>query len=407
MKLSSLIVPYRNLSKEIWSLAFITLVNRTGAMVLPFLSLYLTKHLHLGLDQVAWIMTAYGLGSAAGTYIGGKLTDRFGYYKVMLFSLVTGGLLFIGLQYLTTYVQFLAGIFIVSFIVDLYRPAVWVAMDAYSNEDSKTRSVTLIRLAINLGFSVGPALGGLIIASAGYRGLFWIDGLTCIAAGVMMYVFLHDREMKSLSGDDDITVDTSQKSPYSDRIFLLFVFAILLMGIAFMQFFGTLPLYYDKVIQLTEAQIGLLMAGNGFLIFAIEMPVVHYLEKKKYDAIRIIIWGGWIFVMSFWVLNVGYHYIFPILGMLFLSLGEILSFPFSNTFALKRAASGKKGDYMALYTLTFSLSFVIGPNIGMHIAENYGFTITWYAMGGLMVLGNVLFYILRRQLTSSGGFDTS
>lgn len=366
-------------------------------MVIPFLSLYLTKHLELSLSQVGWIMTAFGLGSACGTFVGGKLTDRFGFFKVMFSSLLLTGFLFIGLQQLHTFWQFTIGIFILSFVADIFRPAIWVAMDAYSEEANKTRSVTLIRLAINLGFSAGPAIGGLIIAYFSYTGLFWIDGITCIIASFLILALLKEKK-KNASSLETIIDESPEKlqSPYRDYPYLLFCLAILMMGIAFMQFFGTLPLYYDNVIGMSEKQIGLLLAGNGFLIFLLEMPLVHYLEKKKYKALPMIILGGWLFTLSFLVLPISSHIFIPILGMMFLSFGEMISFPFSNTFAMTRSNKGKKGDYMALYTLTFSLGFIIGPNMGMQLSKYFGFNYTWYVMAGLMLLGNLLFYQLSR-----------
>jgi len=104
--INNILTPYKGLSLHIWYLALITLVNRAGAMVIPFLSLYLTKHLGLSLSQVGWIMSAFGLGSALGTFVGGKLTDQIGFFKVMFSSLFLTGFLFIGLQYLHTFWQF-------------------------------------------------------------------------------------------------------------------------------------------------------------------------------------------------------------------------------------------------------------------------------------------------------------
>jgi len=77
---------FSGLSKEVWWLALITLINRAGAMVIPFLSLYLTDNLSFSLEQVGWIMTSFGLGSFCGAWLGGKLSDHFGYYKVILGS---------------------------------------------------------------------------------------------------------------------------------------------------------------------------------------------------------------------------------------------------------------------------------------------------------------------------------
>ena len=90
---------FKGLSTEVWWLALITLINRAGTMVIPFLSLYLTEDLEFTLKDVGWIMTAFGLGSVVGSWLGGKLTDKIGYYKVMVRSLLLTGVLFIGLQF--------------------------------------------------------------------------------------------------------------------------------------------------------------------------------------------------------------------------------------------------------------------------------------------------------------------
>ncbi|NCT19357.1 MAG: MFS transporter, partial [Flavobacteriia bacterium] len=69
------VASFKGLSKEIWLLALVTFINRAGAMVIPFLSLYLVNSLGFTLPQVGWIMTCFGIGSLVGTWIGGKLTD--------------------------------------------------------------------------------------------------------------------------------------------------------------------------------------------------------------------------------------------------------------------------------------------------------------------------------------------
>ena len=157
--LKKILRPYQGLSKEVWFMALTMFVNRAGAMVVPFLSLYLTNFLDFSLEKVGWIMSCYGLGSVAGVFIGGKLADRVGYYKVMYMSLLGTGLVFFSIQFITDFYSLCIGVFSLTIIADMFRPAVWVALDDYSEEDNRTRSVTLIRLAINLGFSMGPAIG--------------------------------------------------------------------------------------------------------------------------------------------------------------------------------------------------------------------------------------------------------
>lgn len=144
---------FSGLSKEIWLLSLVTFINRAGAMVLPFLSLYLVNSKGFTLPQVGWIMTCFGVGSLAGTWVGGRLTDSIGFYKVITTSLFLGGLGFIALQFLDSFYGLCVGMFALIFVADAYRPAIFVACDAYSKPKNVTRSIALIRLAINLGFS--------------------------------------------------------------------------------------------------------------------------------------------------------------------------------------------------------------------------------------------------------------
>ena len=83
---------FKGFSREIWILALITFINRAGTMVLPFLSKYLKEDLHFSYSQVGWIMVSFGLGSMLGSWLGGKLSDKIGFYKIMIFSLLTSGI---------------------------------------------------------------------------------------------------------------------------------------------------------------------------------------------------------------------------------------------------------------------------------------------------------------------------
>lgn len=389
--LTKIIAPYRGLSKEVWFLALTTFINRAGAMVIPFLSLYLTKYLGYTLGQVGWIMTFYGLGSVVGVFFGGKLTDKIGYYKVMYISLFLTGIAFFILQYITSFYLLCAGIFILTVVADAFRPAIWVAMADYSKEENRTRSVTLIRLAINLGFSLGPAIGGLIIANISYQGLFWIDGITCVFAAVLIIKYLYQKSSV-------VKVKTENKevklSPYRDKQYLVFWFAMFLIGFTFMQYFSTIPLFYSQNMKMDEEEIGLLLAMNGFVIFLLEMPIVHAFEKSKLEGLKVVIAGIFLLAISFFVLNISNWIGIVIIGMLFMTFGEMLSFPFSNAYALERAKKGSRGEYMAMYSMSFSVAHILGPNIGMHMSDKYGFAFTWYFMAILLLLACVLIFWL-------------
>ncbi|WZL87657.1 MFS transporter [Salinimicrobium sp. 3283s] len=382
---------FSDLRREVWLLAFITFINRAGTMVIPFLSLYLTKNRGFSLEEVGWILTFFGLGSVAGSWLGGKLVDRIGHYKTMAFSLLISGVLFIFLQFPTTFWGICAGIFIVMLVADTFRPAVFVAINAYSKPQNRTRSITLIRLAINLGFSAGPAVGGLIIAGAGYGGLFWVDGITCITAGFLLLKLLHPK--KAVENPKEIL--SIPKSMMKDKPYLVFIGAMILFGFVFLQYFSTIPLYYAEVHFLSEFEIGVLLGLNGFLIFLFEMPLIKYLEAKVRSTLFHVITGSILVAISFMLINLTGWVGILLVGMIFLTLGEMIAFPFSNSFALKRAEGGKQGSYMALYSIAFSIGHIFGHNSGMQMINKFGYATTWNVMILLSLIAcGLLVYVM-------------
>ncbi|TCP28469.1 putative MFS family arabinose efflux permease [Tenacibaculum skagerrakense] len=388
---------FSGLSREVWWLSLITLINRAGTMVIPFLSLYLTQSLGFTLSDVGLIMVFFGLGSVAGSRLGGYLTDRIGYYKVMQWSLFLTGVLFVLLQFIKTLNGFCASIFFLMMVADTFRPAMFVALSSYSKPENKTRSVTLIRLAINLGFSAGPAVGGLIITTMGYQGLFWVDGITCVMATVLLINVLNPRKARVL---DEVKVE-NPVSVYSDKPYWIFLVAMALFGIVFLQYFSTIPLYYKEVHHLSELEIGLLLGANGFIIFLLEMPLVKSLEDSQLSKINLMLAGGVLVTLSFIVLNMTGWVGILLVGMFFMTIGEMIMFPFSNAFAMERAKKGNQGQYMSWYSISFSVAHVFGHFSGMHLIEKVGFDATWYIVFGLSLLSGVFLLILKGKTKSN------
>lgn len=368
-------------------------------MVIPFLSLYLVNEKGFTLPQVGWIMTSFGVGSLLGTWIGGKLTDILGFYKVIVFSLLLAGVGFISLQFLESYVGLCMGVFILILVADAYRPAIFVACDAYSKPQNITRSIALIRLAINLGFSIGPLIGGIIIAQINYSSLFWIDGLTCVlAAGILFFVL---RPKKLAHNEEKSILIKEGLAPLKNNLYLLLLLIMVLNGVMFVQYFSVIPLYYEKIHFLSEDLIGLLLFLNGIIIVLFEMPLVGWMERIKISKTLATFWGIVFLALSFLVLNFGSWGGLLIIGMILMTLGEMVGSPFSNALAISMAPKGRKGSYMGLYSMSFSFAHIFGHNGGMNMANSFGFNNTWYVFFGiLIVVAGItlwLFQLLKKQ----------
>lgn len=427
---------FAGLSRDIWLLSIVTLINRAGTMVIPFLTVYLTQELQFSMGQAGIAMSFFGMGSVLGTYAGGWLTDRIGYFRVQFWSLFSSGLLFINLLWVTSFPGFCMAVFVLSLIGDAFRPASLAAIAAYSKPENRARSFSLIRLFINLGFSAGPALGGIIAAGYGFGGLFWVDGLTCMGAALFLLVMLKDKEVKEgeevengeevspskgsfgdrremeeevkedKNGEEVKEVSPLQgsfgdrriagRSAYRDWPYLVFIIFMMFGALAFLQFFATFPVYLRQELGLGEQQIGLLLALNGLIIVFIEMPFVHLLDSKG-NAFKWITIGSFLYGFSFFVLNSPVLMNVVLITMVVLiTFGEILCMPFTNVVAVNRAHPKRRGEYMALYGMSYSVAHIFGPLVGMTIAGAFGFSILWVIVLIWCLIPTIGFWWLRK-----------
>ncbi|MBS1598005.1 MAG: MFS transporter [Bacteroidetes bacterium] len=376
---------YSGLSRSTWLLSIVMLVNRSGTMVIPFMTIYLTQpSMGYSIGQAGIVMGIFGAGAVCGGFIGGKLTDKFGFHPVQLTALIGGGVLFVVLGMVKSYPMICVITFLLSMVNDAFRPANSTAIAHYSKEENRTRSYSLNRLAINLGWAVGGALGG-ILASINYHLLFWTDGLTNIAAALLLKYFLTPVNDRGGPVKKEIA-STESISALKDKGYLMFTGITILFAICFYQLFTTLPVYYKQSLHIKEFFIGLLMALNGVIITVFEMVLIFKLEGKRQNVL--FIRDGFLLTgLSFLLLN-----IFPasalaaVFCMILVTFGEMLSMPFMNSFWISRTTASNRGQYAGLYTIAWSSAQVIGPSGGAQIVQHLGFRILWWIVGSLCIV---------------------
>ncbi|MBL7889701.1 MAG: MFS transporter [Bacteroidia bacterium] len=376
---------FSNIQRNIWVLSIAMFINRSGSMVLLFTSLYLTKDLHFTIAEAGLALSFYGIGSVLGSYAGGWLTDRYHFYNIMFYSLILSGLILLLLLVAHTPFQISSVIFIYAVASDIFRPANSKAIAAYSTPENRTRSVSLVRLAVNLGFSVGPAVGGFVALYLGYKLLFIIDAITSVAAAGLLFLYLPKKDLQQTKVSS-AEIKNSSPSAYKDIPYLIFILLVAIYGICFFQLFASVPQYFDKVCHYSEDTIGLLLGLNGLLVVLIEMPLVTYLEKER-KLFKYIIIGVLCLPVSFAILKFGEGMILPaIVYTVIITLSEIYAMPFMMNYSLSRPAKERQGQYSALYSIAYGISNIVAPVLGLGIANKYGFNSMFYFLIALSLL---------------------
>ena len=353
---------YGGLSRSTWLLSLIMLINRSGTMVVPFISLYLTsKEMGYSVSEAGYVFGVFGLGAFTGAWCGGKLTDRIGFYPVQMMTLLLGGAMFIFLGQVHSYPLICLFTFLASFVNEAFRPANSTAIAFYSKPDNRTRSYALNRLAVNLGWAVGSFTGG-ILASIDYELLFWVDGFTNMAAALLMWLLIKPVKLEQRT---EQTGDEARPVPaHQDKTFLLFIVITGCFAACFFQLFTNINIHFRHNLHFSQTFIGLLMASNGILIVLIEMALVYKLEGRRRNLDYITV-GVALVGLSFLLLHIGYPAaVISMLMILLITMGEILSMPFMNSYWISRAHPSNRGQYAGYYTMAWSAAQTLGPMAG-------------------------------------------
>lgn len=378
MNFPSIISSFSGLSPRLWLLALVNFINRFGAMVLCFLTLYLTNHLHFGLQEAGYILSCYGLGAIAGSYLGGFLTDKIGYQKVQLLSLILSGFMLFGLMFIKNYYALCIALFCYNLVAESFRPANSIAIKMNSHEGNRTRAYSLLRTAFNLAITFALSLGGFLILW-GWHLIFIADAITCLVAASVLFFFVPEIHKKEKQTIENKVITISTNSPYKDKYALLFSFLTLLNAIVFMQIIWTIPPFFKEIYHWNEGTIGVVSAINGFVVMLIEIPLIFLIEGKK----PILTWvriGIICYALSYLFFLIPLTYLPAILYMVFISFGEIFVMPFSTTWIIQRGSAETQGKYMGMYGISYSLANTIAPIYGTQMISRYGYDALWLSL---------------------------
>ncbi|MEO6038863.1 MAG: MFS transporter, partial [Saprospiraceae bacterium] len=290
-----------------------------------------------------------------------------------------------------------ATVFLLSLVSEAFRPANSVAISRYSDPTNRTRSISLYRMAVNLGWTIAPVLGGLLITALGWSALFWADGLTCLLAALLLR-WRMPRSLPEAAPEPgaEKAAPVAVLSPYRDKRYLWFLLLTLLNGMVFMQILWTVPVFFKEQYHWTEAQIGLATALNGIIVFAVEMPLIFRLEGRRSPLAWVRV-GLVLYALSYlmFVLPVA-SIVAGVLFMVVISFGEIFVMPFSSNFVYARATAGnRQGQYLALYTMAYSVSNILAPLYGTQMIAHLGYSALWSSLA--VIVGVVWVGIWRME----------
>jgi len=372
----------------VWLLFATNLINRAGMMVLPFLVLYLTRELRFTQGEAGLMLAVYGASAIVFGPIGGRLSDRIGALPVMRASLIASGCVLLLFPLAKSFTAVAAMTVLWAGCGEMFRPASLAAITHVVPPDQRKQAFALNRLAINLGMSIGPALGGFL-ATVSFRAMFSVDAVTTLLAGAVLALtpwraFSGVNSEAGKSNGEHIRPTTI----VGDAGFLIFLSGVLLVGIVFFQHESALPLYLVQYLHLSPAFYGMLFTINTLLIVALEVPLNT--ATAHWSSTRSLIFGSMLFAIGFGALGVISSPGGVIVTVVIWTFGEMLLFPAMSAHLAEIAPESRRGAYMGAYSMALSVALTIGPWMGTQLLSALGPVTVWSVMFVLGALAALL-----------------
>jgi len=350
-----------------------TFVNRLGSMIVPYLTLVLNREFHLTEAQTGLLVGAYGAGTIVAMLAGGHLTDRLGRRRTLMLSLVGSGILAVAMGLAPSIRVFTPLLIAFAFLADLYRPASSAIVADLLPSADRAVGYAAMRMAINLGFGFGIALGGLL-ADVSWRLLFWGDGATTLLFGLIVYLQVPETQQETPAAKA-----TPAGHPLRDRVFVLLLLSTFIYCVAFVADFIVLSLTVTKSAGYPAYVYGLVVSVNGFFIAAFELTVVDWL--RRFRRLRVSALGVLMTALGLGIMGLYMHWACFVAAILLVTIGEILTLPQQTAFLTDWAPPEMRGRYIGLSSAAWGLGAAVAPVVLLPMHARLSERVFWALLG--------------------------
>lgn len=368
-------------------------------MVLPFLAIYMNRKIGVTTSAAGMVLMIYGLGAFLTSPFVGKLSDKIGSLTVMRISLISTGIMIVLYSFITNYSLILIVTFVWSVISEAFRPANLSLISFETSTEQRKTAFALNRLAINLGMSIGPVIGGFL-TQVDYSLLFYVNGASSILSGLFLSLVKIERKntnevSESINLNENTIGNKKQFNLFGDKRFLFFMLALIPVNLVFFQFLGGLPLYIVNELHYSEATFGMLMSINTIMIVLIEVPLNN--AMSHWDDRKSLVLGSLLAAVGFGMMSLSSSLIWLIITIVIWTFGEMIFFPSSASYSTVISPEERRGEYMGYYQMVFSFAFMFGPWLGAVVLDKLNSTILWGGAFILALISTVMFVLMMRR----------
>jgi MFS family permease len=386
------------LPREFWWLWTSTLVNRLGAFVATFMAIYLTLDRGYSASYAGLVVALHGLGGVVSSIGGGVMTDRLGRRPTLLIAQSSTAFSVALLGFVHDPVAIPAVAFLVGMASNASRPAVQAMIADIVRPQDRVRAFSLNYWAINLGFAVSAAGAGFI-AEVSYAAGFLVEAGMTLACAVVVFVKLPESRPAHTAKEERAEASVGLGTVLRDGRFMGVVGLCFLVALIFQQGALGLPIAMGAA-GFTPADFGMVIAVNGVLIVALQIPVTRFIEHR--DPRRLLalssLLAGYGFGLTAFAGSVGVF----VLTVCVWTLAEIVNAPTQTGLVVRLSPVHGRGRYQGMYTMSWSVAGLVAPLMSGFVIDHFGAEWLWGLCAVVGTVAGVGYWVLMERVAEEG-----
>ena len=390
---------YYEFPRQFWVIVGTSFIDGIGnTMVFPFFALYITQKFDVGMTQAGILLGTFSLAGLVGGGFGGALTDKLGRRKLILFGLVFSAISSILLGVTNSLLLMYPISVMIGFIGSLAGPAHGAMIADILPEEKRSEGFGILRVVGNMTWIIGPTIAGFV-ASKSFLALFLTDAVISCIVALIVYRFIHETKPQTPEGHQEQTMAQTMGGygkVFRDFPFIAFILSSILMGLVYLQMYGSLSVFLRDNYGIDPQGYGILMSTSAITVILFQFWTTHQIKTRP--PFQMMALGAIFYAIGFTLFGFVGTFVLFALNIVIITIGEMIVMPTSQTLVAGFAPEDMRGRYMAISGLAWAIPQTIGPGMAGYILDNYNPNLLWY-IGGILTLISVLgFFLLHLRL---------
>ena len=396
-----LLSPYRGMPKEIYIIFISRIVNAMGCFVMPLMTIIMTDRIGLSMEATGFYLSLNSMIYPLASMIGGKLADSYGRKGLIIVFDTIAALLYITCGFMEPSMSLIYVVLGASACMSVAGPAHDSLIADLTTPDNREGAYALSYMGWNLGFALGPTLGGFLYRR--YLPLVFIgDALTALMSISLIFFFIKEtigRTREEIT-DESRKLEKREEGSIISVLLrrpILLYFSLIAFGyhFAYSQWNYLMPMHsMQNFGELGAQYFGWMASLNGLVVIIFTPILTKVTEKTK--GMRKMVFGILLYASGFGMLGILNLLPYFFLSVFIFTLGEILLSISVMPFIVNHTPASHRGRMNAVLPTIMGTGYAIGPMVMGKILNHTTIESAWFLVGGIAFVSALFMLLLER-----------